>query len=341
MLTATLILILSLNAIAQIPPNAVNADPSAKAISQVPLGMNISGNAVLKFKFTNEASSTNSTGQIPANSVRLTISFPGQYAYTSANSIPKFVVEDFDDQAFGVVHLVNNALILEGEVIDLLLNVRGTQTGTGTVTFNTDRVTPIIVANTQTANDNASSSFTTLSILPVSLLSFNAQSNQCTASLTWKTASEQDLDHYDVEVSKDNMGFTKITRVNAASDATLTHTYNTNYEMQGSNPYLFRLKMVDKNGKFTYSYVARINNGCSSVKEVILIYPSPARSSFTLNVTDDALINTKASIYDVNGKRISDFMLTGNTTNVNIEKLLPGIYMVKFSNGANSKFVKN
>ncbi len=330
---------------AQIPPNAVNADPSAKAISQVPLGANINSTAVIRFRFTNEATSSNQTGQIPPNSVRLTISFPTAFAYTSVNSIPKFVVEDFETGPAGTVHLVNNAMIDEAEVVDLQLNVHGLViNSSGTVTFNADRITPVTVANTQTGNDNASASFLVTGTLPVTLESFTAENQQCNAKINWSTSAEIAIDHYDVEMSNDGGNrFARIGTVNSIVSGETTggrSNYTFNYTMQNNNPYLFRLKIYGKNGTVTYSYIARINAGCGPAKDMILLYPSPTRTNFTLNVNDKSLLNTTATIFDVNGKRINTFIITANTVNVNVGTLSSGVYFVKMSNGSNVKFVK-
>lgn len=326
---------------AQIASNAVNADPSAKAVSQVPLGANIFQTAVLKFRFSNESTATNGTGQIPANSVRLTISFPGQFAYTSVNSIPKFVVEDFDNNPFGVIHLINNALIDEGEVVDLLLNVRGVQAGSGSVTFNSDRTTPVIVANTQTSNDNSSATYLVTGTLPVTLESFGAQGQNCTAKLNWATTAELNINHYDVELSTEaNETFTKVGSLNAQSAQGGRNTYSFSYMMESGKTHIFRLKIVAKDGSIKYSYVARINGGCSQTDNATLLYPSPTKSRFTLNVTDPSLTNTMAIIYDASGKRITGFIITSANVHVNVERLIPGVYIVKLATGSNVKFIK-
>ncbi len=328
-------------AAAQIPPNAVNADPSAKSITQVPLSATINGSAVMKFKFTNEATSVNSTGQIPANSVRLTISFPGQFAYTSVNSIPKFVIEDADPAPFGVVHLMNNALILEGEVVDLLLNVRGTATGSGTVTFNADRITPIIVGNTQTSNDNAASSFTTTGVLPLKLLSFTAQKQNCTANLAWKTTNEVNIDHFEAEMSNDGGAtFTRIGTLPQSTAAAAEKNYTFSYVMQSSLAHLFRVKIIDRETGVSYSPIVRINSGCSQTQDVVTAYPSPAKSVVTLNVTDAALFNTKATVVDVNGKTQFSFTVNGTAVTIDVSKLSAGMYIIRLTNGMSVRFLK-
>jgi len=327
---------------AQILPTAVNADPAAKAVSQVPLGPNIVGNAVIKFRFANESSSVNSTGLIPPHSVRLTVSFPGRIAFNSINSIAKFVVEDFDNQPAGVVHLVNSEVILEGETIDILFNVRGTSLGSGTITFNSDRITPIIVGNLQTSNDNAQAVFnvTVVGVLPLQLLSFNAQQQNCKAAFSWKTADEVNTDRFELELSTDGgRNFSRVGTV-PSTNTPGNNNYTYNYTMQGDQTHLFRLKMIDTKGDFTYSQVARINGGCGATQETVLVYPSPTRSRLTLNVSNTSLVNTRAAIFDMSGRLAMNFQVTGTAMSVYVDRLTPGLYMIRLANGTTVKFVK-
>lgn len=327
---------------AQIPSNAVNADPSAKSISQYPLSPNILETAVLQFKFTNEATSANATGQIPANSVRITISFPGQFAYVSANAIPKFFVEDYELGAYGVVHLVNNQMIDEGEVVDLLLNVRGVTIGSGTVTFNVDRTTPVRVANTQTANDNASSSFLVTGTLPVSIEKFTAENQGCQAKISWSTNGERDIAFYELEMSNANdLIYQKIAVYPAQANSNGKANYFHNYLMKSNASILFRLKIVHQNGMVSYSPIARISGGCSGIKETMLLYPSPTKSTFTFNFSDASLINTKALVFNAQGKQVRAFILSQHSVLVNVSQLSPGMYFVKLKNGENVKFIKD
>jgi len=325
---------------AQIPANAVNADPAVVSVTQIPNSSSIIGNAVLQFRFANPSGTSNTTGQIPANSVRLTISFPGQYAYSSVNSIPKFVVEDADTEPFGDVHLVNNQLILEGEQIDLLLNVRGVQLGTGTVTFNADRITPITVANTTTVNDNTQATFTTSTTLPVVLGGFSARGEGCTARIAWTTTAELNLDRFEIMKSTDaGNTFTTVQTV-AASGNQAGKTYNYTDQMQGTKPHLYRLKMIDKDGSITYSSITRINSGCKGDGNYISIYPSPARSSVTLNVSDERYTGTRASMLDINGRVVKTFIITGTAVPLTVSDLPAGTYLIRLEDNSTVKFVK-
>lgn len=337
---AITLLICSVQANAQILPNAVNADPAVVSITQIPSSPNIIGNALLQFRFANQALSSNSTGQIPVASIRLTISFPGKFAFTSVNSIPKFIVEDYDDQPFGVVHLVNSQLILEGEQIDLLLNVRGTETGAGTVTFNVDRITPAIVANTSTANDNTQAIFTTTGVLPLKLTSFSAMGVGCSAKISWTTTAEVNVARYDVLRSTDG-GNTFITVGTVpATIGSGDKSYSYTDQMQGTTAHLYRLKMVDKNGSISYSSIARINSGCQSDNGYVKVYPSPARSLITLNVSNEGLMGTRASMIDMSGRTVKMFMISGTATPIPVGDLLAGMYMIRLSDNTTVKFIK-
>lgn len=334
------IIIISITVKGQVQINAINADPSAKSITRDPLGSTIIGNAVLKFKFTNEATSSNNTGQIPAGSVRLTLSFPGAFAYTSVNNIPKFVVEDADSDPYGVVHLVNNQLILEGEIIDLLINVRSIANESGDVTFNVDRTSPIIVNNLSTANDNAEAEFEAFTVLPVNLKDFAAQKQNCTANLSWRVSNETNIVSYVMEVSNDKGASYQPIKTFTANNVSREQTYSMSYPMTNGNAYLYRIKINELSGQYTYSPIARISSGCGDAANEVLVYPSPAKSGITLSVSNPALINTRATIIDMVGKIHSSFIITTNTKLIAVDKLPAGMYMIRLDDGTSTKFLK-
>ncbi len=324
---------------AQIPPNAVNADPSAMSISQVPLGSTITGSAVLNFRFVNAASSANSTGQVPANSVRITISFPGKYGFSSVNSIPKFIVEDATAGPLGVVHLVNNALILEGEVIDLRLNVDAYETGAANVTFNVDRTTPPTVANLQTANDNTFSTFTVNGVLPVSIVSFTANSSDCLAKLSWQVSDETSLKKYEVELALNEAQRFSTTGIVLDAANSGSRSYNTNYQMQQSGKHFFRLKIIGADNSFTYSDVVIVEKGCSDANG-LSIYPVPAINDLNIKLGMVPSKPISVRISDASGKIIRSVRLSTSLNKVDVSDLLPGMYFIRLEDGRTEKFLK-
>lgn len=326
----------------QIPPNAVNADPAVVSITQDPAGPNIFGTAVLQFRFANLGVAPN--GQIPIGSIRLTISFPAEFAFTSVDQAPGFDVESSDDQPFGAVELKNNLIINEGEVIDIRFNVRGTAMGTGTVSFNVDRETfpSITVANTLTTNDNTMANFTTMGVLPLKLSEFVVKGEECTVDLFWKTAYEMDIASFEIEESTDQgASFNKIATIPAAGNSSSERRYYYSCSRKGSMPHLYRLKIIENKGdNFSYGPIKRIGSGCINKQDLILLYPTPVKSVLNATISDASLMNTTATIIDMNGRPVLNFKVTNVTMSIDIGKLPAGTYVVRLASGRGKIFVK-
>ena len=325
--TLKVIILLMLNSYvsAQIPANAAKADPEATSVTQVPVGNDIAGSAVINFKFTNAATSVDNTGEIPAGAVRVTITFPATSAYSSPGSIPKFAIESFNDQPNGVVTLVNNALILEKEVLDLLINVRGTAMGSGTITFNVSTTTPVTTENLNATNDNQSAAFNTSMVLPVNLKSFDASINNCVSNLNWQSTSEDNLKNYLLEYSYDGNTYIGFYEVNAKGN---NSTYNTNHT-PAKGKVFYRLKMIDFDGKYEYSKIIPLNIICN--KSWAVVYPNPTTQIINVNISTLNKLPTTVVLYDAVGKKILSQLLQNGTNKIDVSKIALGIYTVTFS----------
>lgn len=192
--------------------------------------------------------------------------------------------------------------------------------GVGTVTFSTG------------LNLTSFSQFSigvNFSALPVQLLSFTATSiDNKTASLIWKTAQEENFKQYEIERSSDLLNFKKIGVVFGTGET--TYTFNDLLPQYGNNYY--RLKMVDKDGSFSYSKIKSVEIA-SEAK--LSIGPNPSsdgrvtfsfvgvknKPSMSLSITNAMGLLTK-TLY------LSD--IQDNTKYmIGIDK--PGAYIVKIS----------
>ena len=70
------------------------------------------------------------------------------------------------------------------------------------------------------------------------------------------------------------------------------------------------------------------------------IFPNPAHNSITLQIFDNELIGTKASINNEIGLEQKSFRITKNREEIDIEKLPIGLYFIQFKNGKTAKFLK-
>lgn len=97
--------------------------------------------------------------------------------------------------------------------------------------------------------------------LPVTLLDVKGAVQSKSIDLRWRTAQEQNSQYFDVLKSTDGNQFFSIGKVNAAgnSNAINSYLFIDNRPVVGTN--FYKLKMVDEDGKFTYSNTIAVKFG--------------------------------------------------------------------------------
>ncbi|MBL7701318.1 MAG: T9SS type A sorting domain-containing protein [Ferruginibacter sp.] len=165
--------------------------------------------------------------------------------------------------------------------------------------------------------------------LEINLSEFIVTKNNCTANLNWKTSSEINSDRFEIEVSTStNPVYSKVSTVLASGTSSTTKSYQFSYPMQTGLVYYFRLKMIDKNGSFTYSTIQSAS--CSKGRGVITIGPNPATDYFTIRGMQDG--KNSVMVYASNGQLVKGQEFQQNQGDVNISHLAPGMYTVKVTN---------
>lgn len=168
--------------------------------------------------------------------------------------------------------------------------------------------------------------------LPITLTSFTGtlQSNN-TVLLEWETAIEINSDRYEIERSEDGIGFKKIGEVPAAGNSTSP----LRFEFEDSSPVpgiqYYRLRMVDKDGRFTFSHVVSIAN--KKPIEVLTLSPNPLKDGNTILITLDGLSETDGQIilFDVAGKKLSNWSLEAGQyeQSLDLGAITQGVYIVR------------
>jgi len=174
-------------------------------------------------------------------------------------------------------------------------------------------------------------SFNVIGALPLSLADFSCKQVSNKTQLNWSTTMEENTSHFTVERSIDNNEFTAIADVKANSNSTTTrkYTHADNQPAAGTNYY--RLKMVDKDGSFTYSKIIMIN--FSAAKLTVSLYPNP--SSDNVFMTHPATSGATIKIYNASGVVVLHTQTSANSqqSKLNIQSLVNGIYFVVWQNG--------
>ena len=177
-----------------------------------------------------------------------------------------------------------------------------------------------------------------LSVLPVSLNGFTAQKNNDNGILQWQTNNEINTAYFDVERSYDGKTFAAISKVNALQSSTNTYSYTDNAVFASTNSKVFyRLKMVDKNGNYSYSSIVKL----SSIKEIkIGVFPNPATNAITISGLNNKDV---IRILSIDGKILAQQTVMVQSMILNIEKYKKGSYILQVQNDkevTQQKFVK-
>lgn len=130
--------------------------------------------------------------------------------------------------------------------------------------------------------------------ITVSLSGFTGTNvnNQYT-QLNWTTGQELNFDHFEIEHSTSTTNFSAIGTVPGRGDSQFAQ----DYAFQDPNPSeganYYRLKMVDKPGNYSYSYIVLVNFNLG----IIQLYPNPAKRQVYLvnnfNFTNDEPIQVE------------------------------------------------
>jgi hypothetical protein len=162
-------------------------------------------------------------------------------------------------------------------------------------------------------------------VLPVTFVSFTGKHLDNKILLQWITASESNSSHFEIERSMDGVNFSTIGTVRAAGNSRQHITYNfATLAVQG-NVHWYRLKQVDKDGKFIYSaiIVIRMNNDQS-----VLLLPNPVANSLQLR---GVAINAPLRIYNAWGSLV--LAAKWNGLSVNVSSLPAGNYSLQIQQG--------
>lgn len=180
--------------------------------------------------------------------------------------------------------------------------------------------------------------------LPVKFVSVAAQFDNNAIAVKWTTAQELNNSYFVVEHSINGRNYTAAGRV-AATNAEQGSSYNfihTGYQT-GKNYY--RIKQVDKDGRFSYSQVVTV---LISVNGNIKIYPNPASAVLVIDAAN--LLSGRHTLRIINamGQAVftQSFASANNKTTVNVARWPSGIYLVELADASNKRliverFIKN
>jgi Secretion system C-terminal sorting domain len=171
-------------------------------------------------------------------------------------------------------------------------------------------------------------------VLPLELLSFQAQNTEGSNKLTWQTATETNTSHFDIERSPDGKTFEKIGAVKAKGS---NRTYQYVDKIGVFSTIYYRLKINDLDGKSEYSKVVNLTAKVKGFSAKV--YPNPLKDQATIEITTEQKTDVSIELYDMIGRQVKR-LKAENTEGVvtipfDIKDLSNGTYFLKISNNTN------
>lgn len=179
-------------------------------------------------------------------------------------------------------------------------------------------------------------SFTTLSILPVTFISFDGSYDifKNNIDLSWVTANEIYARHFIIEKSADNViAFAGIGTLSVASQTAAQNHYSfTDQHPLTGKRNLYRIKEVDMDEKFTYSKIISIATIKSGVKELIILSNPITNNQLIVEYNGSKVNAIKLIATDAKQYNCSFIMQTNHHLKINIPAAIAkGTYVLQLN----------
>ncbi len=158
--------------------------------------------------------------------------------------------------------------------------------------------------------------------IPLTLLDFRGKWIQNGYQLSWTTTNERHTSHFIIEHAVNGIHFSSIGQVPAAAQGNAERQYSFVHLTADAN--FYRLKMVDADGKYTFSPVINAN---AIKRSGVLINPNPVKD--IVNIQLPGRGKTEIKITDAAGRTVHSAGCAGvNSTSINVSFLRPGSYVI-------------
>ena len=178
--------------------------------------------------------------------------------------------------------------------------------------------------------------------LPLTLTDFSGKETKAGNQLHWTTSIEENTAYFQVErEAAADAGFVSVGKVSAAGNSNQTVQYDYTDVVKGDA--LYRLKMVDIDGKFTYSRIVAL--GLAADALTLRVLPNPAHQPLSLIVGSPAAASTVLTVTDMSGKKILEkhVSLQKGTNSIDpgiLAKLPQGIYLIGVATDKQQQTIK-
>ncbi len=167
-------------------------------------------------------------------------------------------------------------------------------------------------------------------LIPVTIVNFTAAKNNDKVNLIWQATQEVNFRNYIVQRSTNGIDFNDLETVNGDN----RYNYDfTDFNLPHTAMVYYRLKVVDMDGKFSYTKIIpiKLDNKIGQA----LIYPNPNYGQYLqVRLSESLAANSQIVITDVTGKSVLKTTAPQGNVNVtlNVKALAAGRYFIKIYN---------
>jgi hypothetical protein len=160
--------------------------------------------------------------------------------------------------------------------------------------------------------------------LPATGLQLQTSVNNQQVLLQWSTLTEQQTAYFEVELSYNGTSFTKLTQVAAAGNSNTLRKYQYVTGKPAGTQWYYRVKLVDKDGKVSYSNVVVLSGNGNAGQ--IAILPNPA----TAKVLVTGLANARQLLLsNAAGAVLQKHTVTAAQMTIDVAQLPAGLYLLQ------------
>ncbi len=180
----------------------------------------------------------------------------------------------------------------------------------------------------------------TLTSLPITLLSFDAMKQLNSVKLEWVTTSEINNDFFTIERSTDGRNFEKVDIIKGAGNSSELKAYSLYDHQPAEGVNYYRLKQTDFNGDFTFSEMVAVTiSKSTAIVQASTVYPNPTNGNqLFLELYTKESGQLDLLISSMSGRVVIQrtVILDGLPTNYEVEllrglSLSPGTYIITYS----------
>ena len=178
------------------------------------------------------------------------------------------------------------------------------------------------------------------STIPVELTSFTSIVIGSSVVLNWTTATEVNNQGFEIERSSDGLNFNDIGYVPGFGTTTEPKSYSYTDQSVNTGLYYYRLKQIDFDGSFSYSYVAEVEVSLPTVFSLEQNYPNPFNPTTSIQFSLPVDAQVKINVYNLVGENVAE-IVSGNfaagthKVNFSANTLTSGIYFYQIDVAGN------